>query len=341
MHACGNRRQTACPPCSTVYRADQWQLIAAGLRGGIGVPSRSRRIRGYSPPSPRPASAPSTPAASTTAGPGCVGPAAPASYARTAAQPGAAGATARTTRRWGSRSARTASTTPPPCCGTRARRNCGDAPASRCATSSRSRPACPSAPARRRSSRRGPRRPPPSQRRNRYPLDPRRRWGLVALRRRTCLDRRSRHLTSAPASTPRTTGTRRSWNTAGYQYGQQRHVTDDHGDAGVDTHRRPPRGLWVQQWVHPLGLTRPAVTKAQLKRVGRPGIEPGTRGLKERPVGVRKRLASSISAGQADPSIHPHPRRGVVRRGRGCHHGCQEARERCAAGPAPERPVEV
>jgi len=66
--------------------------------------------------------------------------------------------------------------------------------------------------------------------------------------------------------------------------------------------------------------------------VGRPGIEPGTYGLKERPAAVRTCLASSISAGQADPSIHPHPRRDVVGRGRGCHHGCQEARERCAAG---------
>src|SRR5664280_171276 len=88
------------------------------------------------------------------------------------------------------------------------------------------------APARRRSSRRGPRRPPPSQRRNRYPLDPRRRWGLVALRRRTCPDRRSRHLTSAPASTPRPTGTRRSWNTAGYQYASRSGDGEREGAAG-------------------------------------------------------------------------------------------------------------
>src|SRR5262245_18569351 len=36
--ACGNRRASRCPPCSAVYRADTWQLVAAGLRGGKGVP---------------------------------------------------------------------------------------------------------------------------------------------------------------------------------------------------------------------------------------------------------------------------------------------------------------
>lgn len=37
--ACRNRRATACPACSDVYRGDAWQLIAAGLRGGKGVSS--------------------------------------------------------------------------------------------------------------------------------------------------------------------------------------------------------------------------------------------------------------------------------------------------------------
>lgn len=36
--ACGNRRATVCPTCSATYRADTWQLVAAGLRGGKGVP---------------------------------------------------------------------------------------------------------------------------------------------------------------------------------------------------------------------------------------------------------------------------------------------------------------
>ncbi|MGW7166405.1 replication initiator [Streptomyces sp. NPDC054884] len=36
---CGNRRATRCPACSTVYRYDTFQLIAAGLRGGKTVPT--------------------------------------------------------------------------------------------------------------------------------------------------------------------------------------------------------------------------------------------------------------------------------------------------------------
>ena len=36
---CGNRRATRCPACSTVYRYDTYQLIAAGLRGGETVPT--------------------------------------------------------------------------------------------------------------------------------------------------------------------------------------------------------------------------------------------------------------------------------------------------------------
>jgi hypothetical protein len=38
LKACGNRRATRCPSCSAVYQADQFQLLAAGLRGGKGVP---------------------------------------------------------------------------------------------------------------------------------------------------------------------------------------------------------------------------------------------------------------------------------------------------------------
>jgi hypothetical protein len=35
---CGNRRATVCPSCSEVYRGDAWQIVAAGMRGGKGVP---------------------------------------------------------------------------------------------------------------------------------------------------------------------------------------------------------------------------------------------------------------------------------------------------------------
>ena len=37
--ACGDRRASVCPPCAETYRRDTWQLIAAGLRGGKGVPA--------------------------------------------------------------------------------------------------------------------------------------------------------------------------------------------------------------------------------------------------------------------------------------------------------------
>jgi len=36
--ACGNRREAICGPCAERYRGDAWQLIAAGLRGGKGIP---------------------------------------------------------------------------------------------------------------------------------------------------------------------------------------------------------------------------------------------------------------------------------------------------------------
>jgi hypothetical protein len=36
--ACGNRREAVCGPCAERYRQDAYQLIAAGLRGGKGVP---------------------------------------------------------------------------------------------------------------------------------------------------------------------------------------------------------------------------------------------------------------------------------------------------------------
>ncbi len=38
LKACGTRREAVCRSCSATYRADAWQLIAAGVRGGKGVP---------------------------------------------------------------------------------------------------------------------------------------------------------------------------------------------------------------------------------------------------------------------------------------------------------------
>ncbi len=36
--ACGNRRESACPACSAVYKRDARQLVRAGLTGGKGIP---------------------------------------------------------------------------------------------------------------------------------------------------------------------------------------------------------------------------------------------------------------------------------------------------------------
>jgi Replication initiator protein, pSAM2 len=38
LKGCGNRRASVCPSCSATYQADQYQLLAAGLKGGKGLP---------------------------------------------------------------------------------------------------------------------------------------------------------------------------------------------------------------------------------------------------------------------------------------------------------------
>ena len=43
LKACGNRRTSICPTCSATYQADSFQLLAAGLRGGKGVPETVAR----------------------------------------------------------------------------------------------------------------------------------------------------------------------------------------------------------------------------------------------------------------------------------------------------------
>ena len=37
--ACGNRRAAVCASCAEIYRADAYQLVAAGMKGGKGVPA--------------------------------------------------------------------------------------------------------------------------------------------------------------------------------------------------------------------------------------------------------------------------------------------------------------
>ena len=38
LTCCGNRREAVCPSCANTYRGDAFQLVAAGMRGGKGVP---------------------------------------------------------------------------------------------------------------------------------------------------------------------------------------------------------------------------------------------------------------------------------------------------------------
>jgi hypothetical protein len=38
LKACGTRRESRCPSCAATYRADAYRLLAAGLRGGKGIP---------------------------------------------------------------------------------------------------------------------------------------------------------------------------------------------------------------------------------------------------------------------------------------------------------------
>jgi hypothetical protein len=44
----GYDRWAECPSCAATYRADAYQLLAAGLKGGKGVPTASRSIRACS-----------------------------------------------------------------------------------------------------------------------------------------------------------------------------------------------------------------------------------------------------------------------------------------------------
>lgn len=43
LKACGHRRATRCPSCSATYQADAYQLVAAGLCGGKGMPESVSR----------------------------------------------------------------------------------------------------------------------------------------------------------------------------------------------------------------------------------------------------------------------------------------------------------
>jgi hypothetical protein len=100
LKACGTRRESRCPSCAATYRADAYQLLAAGLKGGKGVPETVAGIRGCSSPSPLPASAGSTPASQGRLVLPCH-PTGKVPAARTASGMAAGTATTRTTLGWG------------------------------------------------------------------------------------------------------------------------------------------------------------------------------------------------------------------------------------------------
>jgi hypothetical protein len=105
LKACGTRRESRCPSCAATYRADAYQLLAAGLKGGKGVPEtvagHPRLFVTFTAPSfgrvhtARPKGGWSCPAIPTGRAPA----------APTATGPAAGTATTRTTLGWGSRSA--------------------------------------------------------------------------------------------------------------------------------------------------------------------------------------------------------------------------------------------
>jgi hypothetical protein len=133
LKACGTRRESRCPSCAAVYRADAYQLLAAGLQGGKGVPETVARH-------PRlfvTFTAPSfgrvhTPARHRVGWCCRVTPTGKVSAASTAAGRAAGIGMPRTTLGWGSRCAPPAMTLRRMCCGTPWPPSCGAGPPSPC-----------------------------------------------------------------------------------------------------------------------------------------------------------------------------------------------------------------
>ena len=79
LKACGTRRESRCPSCAATYRADAYQLLAAGLKGGKGVPDSDQRAspavrdlhRPQLRPSPHPQGAGTAGTAVSPLPPGC------------------------------------------------------------------------------------------------------------------------------------------------------------------------------------------------------------------------------------------------------------------------------
>ena len=147
LTACGNRRETVCPPCSAVYKRDARQLVRAGLTGGKGIPEtvaahpcvfatftapsfgpvHARRMRGHTVLPCRPRrdartrALPARPRHLLPRPPPSRGPAAGTAAVRP-----------------------TATTTPPRCCSTPARPTCGAGSSPTCPAASPPWPGCPS-----------------------------------------------------------------------------------------------------------------------------------------------------------------------------------------------------
>jgi hypothetical protein len=73
LKACGTRRESRCPSCAATYRADAYQLLAAGLKGRQGRPRDDRRasaaVRDLHRPQLRPGPHPQGPGAAGAAVP--------------------------------------------------------------------------------------------------------------------------------------------------------------------------------------------------------------------------------------------------------------------------------
>jgi len=132
LKACGTRRESRCRSCAAIYRADAYQLLAAGLKGGKGVPETVARH-------PRlfvTFTAPSFGRVHTRKAQGrLVLPCHPHRQGARCPHGLRAGCWHRHDENdspWGSRCVLTAMTPGPRCCGTRSLRSCGGEPPSRC-----------------------------------------------------------------------------------------------------------------------------------------------------------------------------------------------------------------
>jgi len=139
LTACGNRRSARCPACSALYRADTWQLIAAGLRGGKGLPDTITEHPRLFLTLTAPAFGAVHSRGPVGRRPGLVGPG--PGTARTSTPAAARCGIRPATGSWAPRCASSASTTPGRRCGTPTSGSCGGAPASAGSVPSPTRPA--------------------------------------------------------------------------------------------------------------------------------------------------------------------------------------------------------